>query len=433
MSLPRYGDYKDSGIPWLGKTPEHWKVTKTKYVCPFSTGWTPSTGDPSSYEGENLWANISDLGAKTILDTAKRISDAAALQSGIELSPKGSLLFSFKLSIGQVSFAGCDMFTNEAIATFRGSDELALPFAYYAFPLFLVQNASENIYGAKLLNQELIRGACYALPPIEEQTAIAAFLDRETAKIDALIAEQEKLIALLTEKRQATISHAVTRGLNPNVTMKDSGVAWLGAVPAHWQIFATKRLFRLVAEPAPNDNDEELLSIYTDIGVRPRKSLEAKGNKATTTDGYWRVRQGDIIVNKLLAWMGAIGLSNYDGVTSPAYAILRPIKSLVPQYYDYLFRCGVMFTEFRRYSRGIMDMRLRLYFEEFGQIALPYPPKEEQTEIIEFLEEECFKLDTLKDESEHAVALLKERRSALITAAVTGQIDVRGLVEAQPS
>ncbi len=151
---------------------------------------------------------------------------------------------------------------------------------------------------------------------------------------------------------------------------------------------AMKRLFRLVVEPAPEDNDHELLSLYTEIGVRPRKSLEAKGNKATTTDGYWMVKKGDIIVNKLLAWMGAIGISDYEGVTSPAYDILRQKIQLEPRYYDFLLRCGICFTEFRRYSRGIMDMRLRLYFDELGQLLMPYPPVEEQREIVAYLQQE---------------------------------------------
>lgn len=198
-----------------------------------------------------------------------------------------------------------------------------------------------------------------------------------------------------------------------------------GDVPEHWDLMAMKRLFRLVVEPAPDDNDHELLSLYTEIGVRPRKSLEAKGNKATTTDGYWMVKKGDLIINKLLAWMGAIGISDYDGVTSPAYDILRQKVHLEPRYYDFLLRCGICFTEFRRHSRGIMDMRLRLYFDELGQFLMPYPCKEEQREIVEFLQQELSKFDTLTAEAQRAIDLLQERRTALISAAVTGQIDVR--------
>ena len=285
--------------------------------------------------------------------------------------------------------------------------------------------------GQKRVPDAFVRDFRTVFPPLPEQTQIATFLDRETAKIDELVAEQRRLMELLKEKRQAVISHAVTKGLNPDAPMKPSGIEWLGEVPAHWELKATKRLFRLVAEPAADDNDHELLSIYTAIGVRPRRELEAKGNKATTTDGYWLVKKGDLIVNKLLAWMGAIGISEYDGVTSPAYDILRKCLPLEPRFYDYLFRCGICFSEFRRWSRGIMDMRLRLYFDELGQLVMPYPPDSEQREIVTFLQVEIGKFDTLSTEAQRAIDLLQERRTALISAAVTGQIDVRTLSPTQ--
>jgi len=200
---------------------------------------------------------------------------------------------------------------------------------------------------------------------------------------------------------------------------KISGVEWLGEVPEHWEVLPTKRLFRLVVDPAPNNNDFTLLSIYTAIGVRPRSELEAKGNRASTTDGYWKVQRGDLIVNKLLAWMGAIGVSEYDGVTSPAYDILRKKRPLNPHFYDYLFRCGICFTEFRRHSRGIMDMRLRLYFDDLGQLPMPSPPEKEQNEIVRFLQAETSKIDELVGEQRRLIELLKEKRQAVISHAVT--------------
>lgn len=445
MSLPRYGDYKDSDIPWLGKIPEHWEVTKTKYVCSFSTGWTPPTGDTSSYEGENLWANISDLGAKTIIDTAKRISDAAALKSGIELSPEGSLLFSFKLSIGQVSFAGCDMFTNEAIATFRGSDELALPFAYYAFPLFLVQNASENIYGAKLLNQELIRGAAYALPPIEEQTAIATFLDRETAKIDALIAEQEKLIALLAEKRQATISHAVTRGLNPNAPMKDSGLAWLGEVPVHWKIGKAGFYVSVLPGYAFSSTDFSLdesnhkLLRGINVGVGELKWDEAVYWARTENDGLdtFELQVGDVVIGMdrplISSGMRVALVKQHDlpCLLLQRVAKVKPGSSIDGRFVMRLLSSRAFEAHFAPETTGISVPHLS--GDQISTFVIPVPPLEEQREICDFLETELTKLDTLHREAVVAIALLAERRSALIAAAVTGQIDVRGLVEPQPT
>ena len=200
---------------------------------------------------------------------------------------------------------------------------------------------------------------------------------------------------------------------------KNSGVEWLGHVPEHWNTKPTKYCFKLITDKAIENNSEVLLSVYTDIGVKPRSELEERGNKASTTDGYWIVKKGDIIVNKLLAWMGAIGLSNYSGVTSPAYDILRIKYNYTPEYYNYLFRNGDMFTEFKRYSRGLMDMRLRLYFSEFGNIKLPVPSIDEQQKIVSFLDIETARIDNLIAKQEKLIELLEEQRKSIISHAVT--------------
>ena len=204
---------------------------------------------------------------------------------------------------------------------------------------------------------------------------------------------------------------------------KESGLEWIGEIPAHWEMINTKYLFRLVTEPAPKNNDYELLSIYTDIGVKPRKELEERGNRATTTDGYWLVKKGDFIVNKLLAWMGAIGLSNYEGVTSPAYDILRQIRPLNERFYAYLFRCGLYFTEFKKRSRGIMEVRLRLYFDQLGQIPLVFPAVDEQDRIAIFLDRKTGQIYELIRIKERKIELLREQRTALINQAVTKGLD----------
>ena len=194
---------------------------------------------------------------------------------------------------------------------------------------------------------------------------------------------------------------------------------WLGDIPIHWQLLRTKSIFRLVAEPAPKNNDEELLSVYSDIGVKPRRELEARGNKASTTDGYWFVKKGDIIVNKLLAWMGAIGVSDYDGVTSPAYDILRAYKPTNSKFYHYLFRNPICIDKLKKHSKGIMEMRLRLYFNEFGDIKIPYPPIEDQDRIVEFLDRKTAEIDLAIAQKQRLIELLKEQKAILIDRAVT--------------
>jgi hypothetical protein len=200
---------------------------------------------------------------------------------------------------------------------------------------------------------------------------------------------------------------------------KDSGVEWLGEVPHCWDVKKVKNIFHLIVEPAAKNNQRELLSVYTDIGVKPRAELEERGNKASTTDGYWIVRKGDIVVNKLLAWMGAIGLSEYDGVTSPAYDILRPHQQINGKFFHYLFRTPLCLSEFKKNSRGIMDMRLRLYFEELGNIYIPFPSYPEQQKIAQFLDDKTAKIDQAVDLAEKQIALLKEHKQILIQNAVT--------------
>src|SRR5690554_3371315 len=251
-----YPEYKDSGVEWLDVIPTDWTVSKVKHLCSFQVGWTPPTGIDANFIGDNLWANISDLKGKYIEHTAKQISDTAADAASMSISPKGSLLYSFKLSVGAVSFAAKDMYTNEAIASFLETSKLPLSYLYYALPKFVIENASTNIYGARILNQELINNAFLLEPSFEEAEKIAAFLDHETAKIDTLIDKQQQLIQLLKEKRQTVISHAVTKGLNPNAPMRDSGVEWLGEVPEHWDITYIKHLsvVKRGASPRPIDD-----------------------------------------------------------------------------------------------------------------------------------------------------------------------------------
>lgn len=200
---------------------------------------------------------------------------------------------------------------------------------------------------------------------------------------------------------------------------KDSGVDWLGDIPEHWEVTRVKNVFRLVIEPAPINNDFELLSVYTEIGVKPRKELEERGNKASTTDGYWRVKYGDIVVNKLLAWMGAIGVSKYDGVTSPAYDILRAKRKLNSDFYHYLFRTESCISELKKHSRGIMEMRLRLYFDKFGDVLIPFPDFDEQERIVEFLDRKTAQIDQAIVQKERLIELLQERQQILIHNAVT--------------
>lgn len=199
---------------------------------------------------------------------------------------------------------------------------------------------------------------------------------------------------------------------------------WVDKIPSEWEEKRVKDIFRLVTDKAAADNDHELLSLYTSIGVKPRKDLDARGNKASSTDGYWLVKKGDIIVNKLLAWMGSVGVSDYDGVTSPAYDILRKkTKMLDERYFSYLFRTDIAKKIFKKNSRGIMDMRLRLYFDKLGAITVPVPPFATQQAIASYIDTKTSQIDREVDLLSQKVIQYGKLKQSLINETVTRGLD----------
>ena len=259
--------------------------------------------------------------------------------------------------------------------------------------------------------------------PLSRQRAIADYLDRETARLDALVAAKQRLLDLLAEKRRAVITRAIMRGLDPDTPLRDSGIPWLGKVPIHWKIERARWLFR-ERDQRSATGDEELLTVSHLTGVTPRSEKEVNMFEAETTEGYKLCMKGDLVINTLWAWMGAMGVSSVDGIVSPAYNVYEPTDRLDPDYLDALSRLPVFAQEVTRYSKGVWSSRLRLYPEEFFQTFLPVPPLLEQERIVSFLKMKDKKLNALQTAALRTMKLLKERRAALIAAAVTGQLDV---------
>ena len=424
--LEKYSSYKDSGVEWLGEIPEHWEVKKIKFVMnKIQTGTTPSTNNKNFFDGDLNWFNPKDLNQEILIESENKLSQLALDRREIKLFPKDSILIvGIGATTGKTSYLTINGTFNQQITGFHSTIH------HNKFLFYVLRNFSKVFLNVAsyttlpILNNEFFKSFSIVFPPKKEQTKIASFLDEKTAQIDEVISQKEKLIELLKERKQIVINDAVTKGLDKDVEFVDSGVEWIGKIPKHWEISKVKNIFKLIIEPAPKANEEELLSIYTDIGVRPRKELAEKGNKASTTDGYWRVKKGDFIVNKLLAWMGAIGLSEYEGVTSPAYDILRAKKDIVGIYYHELFRLKVFSQEMKKYSRGIMDMRLRLYFDKFGDILIPYPSYDEQLQIVEYIENQTSKIDKTIELQQNYISKLKEYKVSLIDSVVTGKVRV---------
>jgi type I restriction enzyme S subunit len=273
------------------------------------------------------------------------------------------------------------------------------------------------------LTRETAYSKTVQVPPLMQQRSIADYLDCETARIDALIAAKERLIDLLAEKRRALITRAVTRSLDPHVPLRDSRIPWLGEVPAHWE---TRRLAWLYKERDQRGEPElPLLEVSINAGVVLREFTgERIESTAADFNTYKVARTGDVVFNKMRMWQGAVGVAAQDGLVSPDYVVAEPVGALTSEYAELLFRTSAFSAECARHSHGIVWDRLRLYWEGFRDIEVPVPTSEEQASIVAHVRSETGKLDRLSESTEHTLSLLKERRSALVAAAVTGQIDV---------
>ncbi|MEZ9286891.1 restriction endonuclease subunit S [Vibrio lentus] len=419
-----YPDYKSSGVFWLDKIPSNWTINTVKRLTDFQVGWTPPTGNDKNFVGDNLWANISDLKDKYLHNTAKNISDEAARLASMDITPKGSLLYSFKLSVGSVSFAQQDMYTNEAIASFLSSSKLPLEYLYYSLPIFVIQNASTNIYGARILNQELIKNAFLLEPSYKEAEKIANFLDHETAKIDTLITKQEKLIELLKEKLLANRYHTVTKGLNPDVSFVETGISWTPLAPEHWSqvpnrsVMSMRRV--LVGQKYRN---YQLLSL-TKKGVLVRNISSGEGKQSDHLDRTQEVRKGDLVfcLFDVEETPRTVGLSHHLGMISGDYTVFECSNPNMARFLEYFYKAMDDRKLLKPLYRGL---RKRIPKPGFLRVSIPVPPKEELESILQsldYLEERIEQLTQLADKQ---VTILKERKTALISAAVTGKIDVR--------
>lgn len=435
MSFPKYPAYKDSGVDWLGEVPAHWVDRKIARDIPFVVGWTPPSGKDEFYDGDLPWVTIADMTQSTVEDTQSKITPLAVREKGAKIVPAGSMLFSFKLSVGKVAFLKIDSYTNEAIAGFLPSENLELGYWKYAAPEFIPRYGRENIYGATLLNQELISSVRFFAPEGTEQTQIARFLDHETARIDALIEEQQRLIELLKEKRQAVISHAVTKGLDPSVPMKDSGVEWLGEVPAHWEV--TRIGWQcLVGNGCTPSRDNQN---YWDDGHFPwLNSSKVNLSRVVDSDQFVTntalrecalpiVKPGSVLmaITGEGRTRGMVTITEIEATISQHIAFMEPRGSALTSSYlhDWL---RANYEKIRHESADWGSTKAAITCADIRAYPLPLPPIDEQKRISQFIEEKSSLFDELTLAADENVNLLQERRSALISAAVTGKIDLRG-------
>ncbi len=423
MSFARYPAYKDSGVEWLGEVPEHWEVRPLKYGLRLLTEKTDRRTNPVALENIESWSG------RFVPTDTEFAGDGVAFEAGDILFGK---LRPYLAKALLATHAG------EAVGDFhvmRPINGLRPRFAQLqVLERTFIEVVDGSTFGSKMprASWDFIGSMPMPTPPSDEQGVIATFLDRETAKIDALVAEQEKLIALLKEKRQAVISHAVTKGLDPSVPMRDSGVEWLGEVPAHWEVMAIKRLSPVQrgASPRPIDDpkyfDDEgeyawvrIADVSSSNGVlrESTQQLSALGSSLSV-----KLEPGHLFVSIA----GTVGKPCITGIKACIHDgfVYFPRLSISPDFLFRVFEAGTCYS-----GLGKMGTQLNLNTDTTGAIRIAVPPSDEVAKVLAFIDSQTESLDALVAQAQSAITLLQERRSALISAAVTGQIDVRGLTD----
>lgn len=445
MSFPPYPAYQDSGVSGLGKVPDHWEVTRLKRACSVFA----SNVDKKSVEGQDsvLLCNYTDVYYNDLIEAALPFMEATATNDQIErfsLRAGDTIITKDSESPDDIArsayvpttlpgvICGYHLSMVRPLATAHG------PFIKRYFDSAQARayfHTNANGLTRVGLGQYALDNAPIALPSLAEQIAIAAFLDRETAKIDLLVEEQRRLIALLKEKRQAVIFHAVTKGLDPHVPMKGSGIEWLGEVPAHWGLKAIKWLSPVLRGASPRPIDDP--RYFDDDGeyawVRIADSSASNGLLTTTTQRLSEL--GSALSVKLEP--GSLFVSIAGTVGKPCVTDIKacihdgfvyfPKLTIDNRWLYRIFEAGLCYG-----GLGKLGTQLNLNTDTIGSIVVGVPDEHEMAEILQFIDEQTRSIDGLIGKSDELSGLLQERRAALISAAVTGKIDVRGSAKVLP-
>ena len=442
MSFPRYPIYKDSGVEWLGQVPEHWEVLPCRAIVHERTAKNEGA---ACTDYLSLMANVGiipyaekgDVGNKKPEDVSK-----------CKIVTRGDFVInSMNYGIGSYGLSDYDGVCSPVYIVLKPQNDIVESrFAFRIFENRTFQTFAQSFGNGILehrcaINWDILKPIGVGVPPMDEQKAILAFLDRETGKIDALVAEQRRLMELLKEKRQAVISHAVTRGLNPAAPLKPSGIEWLGDVPAHWEVKKVKHLTRSIEQgwspqcegyPAETESEWGVLK----VGCVNGGTFTPSENKVLPPElepiPSLGIVSGDLLISRANT-RELVGSAAVVGRDYPNLLLCDKLYRLrfIPDRCSPVFACRYLGSSAVRGqielgATGASASMVNIPQSAILELAIAAPPFAEQHTITTFLDAELAKLDTLTAEAQRAIDLLQERRIALISAAVTGQIDVRG-------
>ena len=416
-------EMKNSGIEWIGEIPVEWKVIRVKDKYYFDTGFTPDTQQQEYYSDENgfEWATISDVkNGKICYPTKSLISRKYVNMTHKKPMPIGCLLYSFKLSVGETAITDRELFTNEAIACFHPDEENNIRFLKYSSSL-IEYNANTNIYGAKILNQQLINDAYIVFPPLHIQERIAKFLDKKCNKIDELSNDIQKEIETLEEYKKAIIFELLTHGINNEELHESNSDVW-GQIPKSWKIKDIKYVFEIVKRIAGKEG-YDILSV-TQNGLKVKDISNNEGQIAADYSGYQFVYPTDYVMNHMDLLTGWVDCSTMFGVTSPDYRVFRLLdkKNNNLTYFKYLMQCCYLNKIFYSLGQGVSNLgRWRLQTSTFMNFKIPVPPMDEQEKIAEYLDKKCLEIDGLIKDKKEQLEVLEQYKKSIIFEYVTGK------------
>ena len=431
--MNRYEKYKDNGIAWLGEVPEHWEVKHSNQIFKIHNGATPKTSEADYWGDEIAWFTPKDLGdndRKEISQSLKMITELGYQNCGVSLAPAKSIVLSKRAPIGHLAITTIPAVVNQGCLLLEPFEQYDVNYFYYwPYGYKSVLNSFGQGSTFMELPREKFAMLKISVPPLDEQTAIAHYLDTKLGEIDALIDKQQTLLEKLAERRTATITAAVTRGLNPNAPMKNSGVEWLGDVPAHWDIKHSNQIFKIHNGATPKTSepdywgDEIVWFTPKDLGDNQNKEISTS-QKMITKEGYENcgvsLAPAKSIALSKRAPIGHLAITLLPAVVNQGCFLLEVLK---PNDVDYLYYwLYANKTTLNSFGQGSTFMELPR--EKFAMLKISIPPRDEQTAIANYLDQETAKIDRLCETVNQTIGRLKEYRTALITQAVTGKIKV---------
>jgi len=430
--LKPYAKYKESGSKWLGAIPTTWGVQNLRTLIRRQNERNRSDLPLLSVAREK------GVFVRSLTDAEENHNVIPEDLSNYKVAKDGNLVINkMKAWQGSMGIAPCDGIVSPAYFVF----DLCIKNHMFAQRLLrskpYVAHFAQASDGVRVGQWDLsifgMRQIPVLLPDEQEQDAIVRFLDWANGRLDRAIRAKRKVIALLNEQKQAIIHRAVTRGLDPSVPLKPSGIPWLGDIPRHWDVRRAKYLYREVNDRS-SDGSEELLSVSHITGVTPRSQKNITMFKAASYVGHKLCSPGDLVVNTMWAWMGALGVSTHAGIISPAYAVYRPFRpdDIVGEYMDGLLRSKPYVSNIICRSTGLRASRLRLYPEQFFRLPIILPPAEEQQKIVQSIQLETSEQDAKISCLEREIDLLREYRTRLVADVVTGKLDVRAATAKLP-